>query len=245
MKSGQRLAGMIEEYILDKRLTAGTNLGSETELIARYGTSRPVFREAVRLVEHDGLATMRKGPSGGLIVIEPSPRAATHAAAVWLRRNRANVDELFATRELLEPSCAARAAEATSPESRERLLAILERQETLAARADFPAYNQCVHEFHQAIAELSGNRVCWLFLQTLGELTIAFAGASSYTEDELAESEQAHRLIAEAINAGDAATASHRMIVHLRASREFGLHLHDTSNIMSRPRRRRARPQRD
>jgi len=226
MKSGERLAQLIEETILGQRLPAGTNLGSEPELVAHYGVSRPVFREAVRLVEHEGLAVMRKGPSGGLTVTEPRHLAATHGAAVWLRRNMATLDELFATRELLEPACALRAAERATDETRTRLLDLLNQQKKLAANEDFATYNSCVLEFHQAIAELSGNRVNWLFVQTLSELTIAFAGASSYSIEELDETELAHRLIADAIIAGDGPLASHRMLVHMRASRHFGRQLH-------------------
>jgi len=225
MKSGQRLAQVIEEWILDERLPAGTNLGSESELVTRYGVSRPVFREAVRLVEHEGLAEMRKGPSGGLTVVEPDHIAVTHGAAVWLRRNQATLEDLFATREILEPACALRAAQRCGSEARSRLDGLLAHQRELAAGEDYADYNSCVLEFHQLIAELSGNKVAWLFTQALGELTIAFAGAPSYSTEQLEETDEAHRLIAEAIIGGDGPLASHRMIVHMRASRRFGQHL--------------------
>jgi len=228
MKSGERLAHVIEETILEQRLPAGANLGSESELVARYGVSRPVFREAVRLVEHEGLAVMRKGPSGGLTVAEPDHVAVTHGAAVWLRRNEATLDELFATREIIEPACALRAAERSDPEARVRLMALLAEQGRLASTGEFEAYNCCVLEFHQLIAELSGNKVAWLFMQALSELTIAFAGAPSYSAEELDETDNAHRLIADAVISGDGPLASHRMLVHMRASRQFGEHLHSS-----------------
>jgi DNA-binding FadR family transcriptional regulator len=237
MKSGQRLAIEIEEGIITGAIPAGTNLGSEPDLVERYGASRPIFREAVRLVEHDGLAIMRKGPAGGLVVIEPNPDAASHAATVWLRRNQATLDEVFATRELIEPACALRAAEQTRGETRNQLLALLDHERQVGPNDDFSTYNRSILEFHQNIAELSGNRVCWLFLQTLSELTIYFGGAATYSIEELDETEHAHRLIAQAIIAGDGPLASHRMIIHMRASRQFSQRLLDRprSSVINPP----------
>ena len=60
----------------------GTLLGSEADLMARYGVSRPVLREAVRLLEHHRIARMRRGPGGGLFVVEPGLAAAAGALAL-------------------------------------------------------------------------------------------------------------------------------------------------------------------
>jgi len=48
-------------------------LGGEAELLARYGVSRTVFREAVRALERSGIVEMRTGRHSGLFVVAPDP----------------------------------------------------------------------------------------------------------------------------------------------------------------------------
>lgn len=79
----------------------GALLGSEADLMDRYGVSRPVLREAVRLLEHHRIARMRRGPGGGLFVVEPGLGAAAGALALVAgRRGVAPADAGTARRAL-------------------------------------------------------------------------------------------------------------------------------------------------
>ena len=80
------VASRIEDEVVARGWPIGEVLGSETELIERFAVSRAVLREAVRLVEHAGVARMRRGPGGGLVVSEPDRRAVVRAMAVWCSR---------------------------------------------------------------------------------------------------------------------------------------------------------------
>src|SRR6202008_2145866 len=71
-KRAAKVADLIVEDVMASGWPVGEVLGSEAELLERYQVSRAVFREAVRLVEHQQVATMRRGPGGGLVVIEPT-----------------------------------------------------------------------------------------------------------------------------------------------------------------------------
>ena len=73
MKKAEIVADQIAQTIVGQRWEPGELFGSEVELIARYGVSRAVFREAVRLLEHHGLAEMRRGLHGGLFIVQPDP----------------------------------------------------------------------------------------------------------------------------------------------------------------------------
>ena len=64
-KLGEILAERIEDEIVVSGWAVGTVLGSEAELTEKYGVSRAVFREAMRIVDHHGVAEMRRGPGGG------------------------------------------------------------------------------------------------------------------------------------------------------------------------------------
>src|SRR5262245_15204814 len=78
-KLAAQVAQRIESEIVASDWPVGRVLGSEPELMERYGVSRAVFREAVRLVEHHQVATMRRGRSGGLVVRAPDATAVTAA----------------------------------------------------------------------------------------------------------------------------------------------------------------------
>ena len=74
-KLGEVLAERIEDEIIERGWPVGQVLGSEADLIEKYDVSRAVFREAMRIVDHHGVAEMRRGPGGGLVVAAPDLEA--------------------------------------------------------------------------------------------------------------------------------------------------------------------------
>ena len=70
-KRAAKVADLIVEDVMALGWPVGEVLGSEAELLERYHVSRAVFREAVRLVEHQQVARTRRGP--GDRSTHPSP----------------------------------------------------------------------------------------------------------------------------------------------------------------------------
>src|SRR5256885_2123974 len=111
------LARQIEDDIAAAGWPVGTVFGTEPELSARYGASRSVLLEAVRLVEHHQVATMRRGPKGGLVVRAPDLHGAATALAIYLDHVGTSVVDLMDVRLMLEPLAARLVAESLSEES--------------------------------------------------------------------------------------------------------------------------------
>jgi DNA-binding FadR family transcriptional regulator len=220
-KAGQRLAHRIEGDILDEGLRPGARLGSESDLMTRYDTSRTLLREAVRILEHDGICEMRRGPGGGMYVRDMDDDAVSHAAALWLQFNGAPVEDLYDVRHVLETRCAAWAAERIDERGVALLSECRRREDEAIAAGDIAALNSAVNDFHVAIAEASGNAVASLFVKVLSELNRSYSGAASYSGDEITATRRAHQALAEAIVSGDPVLAAHRATVHMRASCEF------------------------
>lgn len=65
------IADEVREQIVSGRVRAGAFLGREPELMERYGVSRASLREALRLLEADGLVRVRRGPGGGVFAERP------------------------------------------------------------------------------------------------------------------------------------------------------------------------------
>jgi len=101
-KRAAKVADRIVEDVIALGWPVGQILGSETELLDRYQVSRAVFREAVRIVEHQQVARTRRGPGGGLVITEPTVDAVIDAVVLYLYRVEARLDELFEARIVLE-----------------------------------------------------------------------------------------------------------------------------------------------
>jgi DNA-binding FadR family transcriptional regulator len=107
-KKGKRaeiIARELEDEIIAKGWPVGEVLGSESEFIERLGISRSVFREAVRLLEHHYVASIRRGPGGALVVTAPQPLATARVMALTLEYMGATAEDLFEARSALELKC--------------------------------------------------------------------------------------------------------------------------------------------
>jgi DNA-binding FadR family transcriptional regulator len=212
-KLGQRIAEMLEKRIIDEGWPVGKVLGSEKEMLAELGISRAVLREAVRVLEHHGVATMRQGPHGGLVVTAPDTGAAVRASELILEYHHATPQQIFEARSALELKCVELATERIDEVGITRL------RQTLAAEEEAQRGGEVGdHGLHTMIAELTGNPALVLFIRVLTDLT---AGTSRReqtapgTAAAAAEVRVAHDKIAEAVISGDSALARHRMQVHL------------------------------
>ena len=123
-KSGLRLAYRITAEVRRRSLPAGSSIGSETALVSRYGVSRAVFREAVRMLEFFGVVEVKRGKDGGLVVAEMDPEGTIGSALLYL--DYAGIDPCRA-RELLEVLREARHRCSATGEADNRALGLFER----------------------------------------------------------------------------------------------------------------------
>ena len=167
MKKAEIVADQIAQTIVGQRWEPGELFGSEVELIARYGVSRAVFREAVRLLEHHGLAEMRRGLHGGLFIRQPDPKPVAKAMAVYLDFEKVEPRQLEDARLAIEVVCVERVAARISDDE------VAEVRAFLAAEAARIASGraQSLHDFHVLVARLTANPALHLFVQTLTDLT--------------------------------------------------------------------------
>jgi DNA-binding FadR family transcriptional regulator len=230
-KLAERLAARIEREVLQARWPVGEVIGTEPALVARYGVSRAIFREAVRILEHHGVVEMRRGPSGGLVVTAPDADAITRAATLYLAYKDVAVSNLFEARLPLELLSVDRVARGIDEAGIERL------RDVLLAEASTERAGHHSHEFHHEVAQLSGNPVLALFIHVLVSLTEqrlselrTLQQAQSAEPDQkglVGESRRAHHAIVEAIVRGDAALAQHRMRRHIEGMPPY---LRETEN---------------
>jgi DNA-binding FadR family transcriptional regulator len=193
----------------------GEQLGSEGDLMARYGVSRAVLREAVRVLEHHQVATMRRGPGGGLFVAEPGVEAVTDAVALQADRRGIEARHLVEVRRAVELAVLDRVVAGLDDVGAARLdRALATERAAVANEAAFVG-----QDLHNTLAAVSGNPVLELVTQVLMRLTRLHFTVPAGAPDPLPFGDlvAVHARIVEAILAGDDELARHRMRRHLDA----------------------------
>jgi DNA-binding FadR family transcriptional regulator len=223
-KLGEILAEHIEDEIISDGWVVGSVLGSESDLVEKYGVSRAVFREAMRIVDHHGVAEMRRGPGGGLVVAEPDLDAMVRAVSLHLQYAHITSEHVLEARRSLEVDVARLAAQRITPAGKVRLTELLaaeeqrikETREHGRPRGDLPS-----HDFHVLLAELSGNPAIGLFVQMVNRLLGELAPRVHSLEDTASEVHRVHVRIAQAVIDGDVDAAERRMSRHLASVKAF------------------------
>ncbi len=237
-KRAAKIARDLEAEIVRRGWATGESLGSEHALQERFGVSRSVLREAVRLVEHHQVARMRRGPGGGLIICEPDAGPATRAVVIYLEYLGTTLGDLLNARLVLEPLAASLAAERIDEAGIARLRAVLRGEEQWRPGLPTPR-----DEFHIALAEQSKNPVLQLFIDVLMRLTTRYALQSrTDTATEAVEAVDRmhvdHSEIVAAVTSGDAARAKTLSERHVEAVTAWLQHHHPGTAR----RRRKPRP---
>ncbi|WP_456598591.1 FadR/GntR family transcriptional regulator [Blastococcus sp. SYSU DS0616] len=209
-KAAEIIAADLRARIIGERLPPGSSLPSETELMDIYSFSRASIREALRLLESDGLIYIKRGARGGVRVARPSMSQLSRSFAVLFATEGTPLRDLIRFRQLLEPAAAATAAVRADHEQQERLMEATERLGTHATSgADL--------EFHRILISCSDNHLLRTSLLAVQQLSDWHIPAEQLSAQDLHGARTAHRRLALAVVRRDAEEASRLMTVHLHA----------------------------
>src|SRR3954454_11865683 len=100
------VAGVLRERIVNGGLADGDMLPPLDKLVKEFGVSAPSLREALRVLESEGLITVRRGSTGGAVVHRPKAEAVAYMLGLVLQAERAPVADLVGALGHLEPLCA-------------------------------------------------------------------------------------------------------------------------------------------
>lgn len=212
VRASEEVAAQIERAFYDKRLKPGEWLGTELELAERFNVSRVTIRDAVGALAARGLLDVRVGARGGLRIARSDPNRLTDAFSIQLGLMGLSREELLEALQTIEPETAALAAQRADDCQVEVLSTLVDRARELV---DSPAeFTRLGVDFHQAIADASGNRA---LRASLGALRgTQFEHLSPLTTRPIAERVvHIHAAIVDAIRHHDAALARQRMADHL------------------------------
>lgn len=87
------LAREIIDEIRTRGLPSGTFLGTEPDILSRFGVGRGTWRQALRLLEEHPAVTSRRGTGGGIYVASPDGLRAEQMIATWLGEQDSSFDD--------------------------------------------------------------------------------------------------------------------------------------------------------
>jgi GntR family transcriptional repressor for pyruvate dehydrogenase complex len=221
--ASEQVAFEIRRYLSARDLRPGERIGTEQELAAEFGVSRPTLREGLRLLASSHLIRASQGPGGGIFVestqSEGMRRNVSESIAVMLETDDVSLMELVEARISLEVPLAGLAAQhATDATASDLLAAIAEAEGNDPASEAFRIADT---RFHRVIASAARNELLRAFTAwTLDVLQPSLIDTIGSSIDGGAILDQ-HRVIQRAIRLRQPAAAQRAMRRHLDYLREL------------------------
>lgn len=154
----QKVAEAIKSWVMANGWGPGDRLPSELELIAQFGMAKGTIREAIRILEAQGLVKSRTGPGGGVFVHQVSEERATALLGNYFYFQHLTIDDVYQIRAVLEPELAASLAGGLSEEQLRALEDVMTCYREPARSAEEERQQHIASlKFHALLAEMSGN----------------------------------------------------------------------------------------
>jgi GntR family transcriptional regulator, transcriptional repressor for pyruvate dehydrogenase complex len=214
------VAARLRDEILSGRLK---ELPSQESLLGQFSVSPPALREAIHILETDGLVSVRRGNVGGAVVHLPSATRTAHMISMVLQTRESTPADVSEALLHLEPICAGMCAsrEDRMGEVIPYLQAEIDRQ--AEEFDDVSAYVPNARRFHEALVSRCGNEPMILLIGSL-ELIWSAHESSVWSDDDVNRKTMRaalrdHQRLLDAIRDGNAARAARLAQDHLAAAR--------------------------
>jgi len=199
----------IEDLILKGVLRSGDRLPAERDLAEQMTVSRPVLRDALKLLEERQLVEARRG--GGTFVADLIGPVFSEAVVQLIARHPSAKNDYFEFRRGIEGQAAALAARRAAPSDLDRLDDIVDQMKVAHELGELSTESRLDVAFHHAVGEAAHNVV---LLHTLRSCYRLLENGVFYNRGRLYHHPGArmevlaqHVAIAGAIRTGDADTA--------------------------------------
>ena len=215
-KASDVLAARLRDLILNGALAPGDPLPAERDLVIESGLSRAPVREALRVLEAEGLIATRPGRTGGSIVTLPGRASVARSVEQFVRTHGVNLEALLDCRLAVEPMLAKLAAANRTPVELEDLERI--HASFVASVKNVATYKRVNLEWHLAVARASRNEPLTAVMEAISTPILNASRDRHVTTPEIRRAAaKAHEAIMRAIREQDAKAAFAGMERHLSA----------------------------
>ncbi|MBO0830366.1 MAG: FadR family transcriptional regulator [Actinobacteria bacterium] len=212
-RAHEGVARQLRDAILNGTYKPGDRLPGERELVDLFGVSRSAVRQALLLLQQQGLLLVRQGAGGGVFVngrqVGPVLRAFENLFAL----QEPSIEHFVHAKALLEPVISATAAEAATPEDLAALRENLELSEQ--ALSEGREVNELALKFHLLVATATHNEILTLILEAFVRIAARLSNNIEDWHHLLAE----HHAIYHALESGNAEDVVRLTRKHLQGIR--------------------------
>ena len=212
-KTSEVVAFAVARDIVEHGLKSGDRLPLEAEMVEQYRVSRESLREALRLLEAQGIVSIRRGPGGGPVVGTASSMNLARTMTLYFQLAGATYEELLDAWRMLEPLAAELAA--NNPDRELVADTLGAHLEHFDDHGDVAAYQAHSNGLHFSVIDLADNQVLALVVGAIGDIirTHVILRIDPFELRQLIDDD--HAAVAEAVIAGDAARAREAMLAHI------------------------------
>jgi GntR family transcriptional regulator, transcriptional repressor for pyruvate dehydrogenase complex len=208
------IVDQVRGLIREQQLNPGDRLPAERELCERFGVSRVTVREALRVLEANGLVEIRVGARGGAFVSTPSRERVGEGIADLLTLSAVTAAEVTEARLILELGMIPLVCERADDHDIAALLDICDRQEEALSAGDYQMNLSA--EFHSRLAECAHNAAVHMLIQSFrGPLLMSLERAHQSAPEMGHLGAKEHRKLTRAIQQRNTDQATTIMRQHL------------------------------
>lgn len=177
------VADELRRQIIDGVLTDGDLLPRQEVLVEQFNVSLVSLREALRILETEGLVSVRRGNRGGAVIHAPTKTSAGYMLGLLLQSQQVSLADLGAALLEIEPACAALAAQ--RPDRADTVVAELKANtHAMASHLDDGARcTEIGRQFHDLVVRGCGNQT---IIAVVGALESLWSSHEQQWADESA-----------------------------------------------------------
>lgn len=225
------VAKILRNRILSGKLADGARLPKQNDLLLEFRVSRPTLREALRILESEGLVMVQRGNVGGAIVRRPDTQSSAITIGDILQARQVPLRDLADALVNLEPVAAALCARKT-----DRHISVVPHLQKLLDLAgevldDGVRYIEYARKFHEDLVQFCGNETLIVTIGTLETLwsqqerqwARLVREEGSYSRAKAVATLRSRKAILNAVDRGDANRAASLARAHMSERQRFSL----------------------
>ena len=206
----QTIAERMRFLIRSGDLAVGERLPPERELCDSFGVSRTALREALRILEANGLVQIKVGAAGGAIVTTPSFGTVGAGISDLLSMSALSAANVTEARRIIELGIVPVVCERATEEDVTELFALCDSAADRRAAGDYSISDS--FGFHLRLAQATHNPAIAMLFQSFHEPILSSLSEADHTGVQGVDE---HRKVVEAISQHDAEKALAAMSQHL------------------------------
>lgn len=206
----------IREMINQDQIAVGQKMPSEVSLMRRFGVGRSTVREALRLLQAQGLVEIR--PNAGAYLFSKTPD--NRHAITWIAEHKDEVYDVLQIRLAIECVTARMAAERANEEEIYCLIGIQTLMDQAAKENDYMKLALYDEAFHDTIGKATHNP---LIINMMTQITTACANfrGKTFLANKGEDACRAHNALLSAIREHDGEKAENSMRRHIQENIEM------------------------